>query len=189
MSRRAVLDDDVRMAVRELPAYRAETLRTAPFTYEEVGATAFGRQTGYGWLERSEPLVRRDFEGAVTDLFTWRLHERAGLRVQASEVPLGQDTVVLMHLGLGPASIPIPCRVAYVVDEPMRRGFAYGTLPGHPESGEERFVLEQRSDGSIRMTITAFSRPATRLARLGGPITRRVQQSMTTRYLRALDRR
>ena len=27
-----------------------------------------------------------------------------------------------------------PCRVVYVIDEPDVRGFAYGTLPGHPES-------------------------------------------------------
>jgi uncharacterized protein (UPF0548 family) len=187
LSDRAVLDD-VLVAIRELPAQRAATLRAAPFTYEEVGATASGRQTGYGWLERSAPLIRRDFEEAATDLFMWRLHDRAGLRVQASEAPLRQDTVVLMQLGLGPAAVRIPCRVAYVIDEPTRRGFAYGTLPGHPESGEELFVIEQRGDGSISMTITAFSRPATRLARLGGPITRWVQLTMTTRYLRALDR-
>ena len=162
-------------------------LLAAPFTYEEVGATAAGRQAGYDWLERSAPLVRRDFEGASTDLFMWRLHERAGLRVQASEAPLRQDTAVLMHVGLGPASIRIPCRVAYVINEPMLRGFAYGTLPGHPESGEERFALEQHSDGTISMVITAFSRPASRLATLGGPFTRSLQQAMTTRYLRALD--
>lgn len=163
-------------------------LRAAAFTYDEVGATVDGRQAGYDWLECSAPLVRRDWEGALTDLFTWRLHERAGLRVQASESPLRQDTVVLMHLGLGRASVPIPCRVAYVVDEPTRAGFAYGTLPGHPESGEERFVLEQHGDGTITVAITAFSRPASRLAILGGPLTRKVQQRMTTRYLRALDR-
>jgi uncharacterized protein (UPF0548 family) len=93
-----------------------------------------------------------------------------------------------MHLGRGPASIRIPCRVAYVINEPKVRGFAYGTLPGHPESGEERFVLEQDSDGTITIAITAFSHPASRLATLGGPFTRRVQQLMTTRYLRALDR-
>lgn len=163
-------------------------LRAAPFTYEEVGETAFGPQAGYDWLERSAPLVRRDFEGASTDLFMWRLHARAGLRVQVSESPLRQGTVALMHLGLGPASIRIPCRVVYVIDEPTLRGFAYGTLRGHPESGEERFVLEQHSDGTITMAITAFSRPASRLARVGGPLIRRVQQTMTTRYLRALDR-
>ena len=163
-------------------------LRAAPFTYDEVGATARGRQAGYDWLERSAELVRRDWEGACTDLFTWRLHERAGLRVQASESPLQRDTVALMHLGLGPASVPIPCRVAYVIDEPTRCGFAYGTLPGHPESGEERFVLEQDADGAITIAITAFSHPASRLAKLGGPLTRRAQQLMTSRYLRALDR-
>jgi uncharacterized protein (UPF0548 family) len=32
----------------------------------------------------------------------------------------------------------VPCRVVYVVDEPRRAGFAYGTLPGHPEIGGER---------------------------------------------------
>lgn len=93
-----------------------------------------------------------------------------------------------MHLGLGAGSVRIPCRVAYVIDEPTLRGFAYGTLPGHPESGEERFVLEQHPDGTITLKITAFSRPASRLAVLGGPFTRMVQQGMTSRYLRALDR-
>ena len=39
-----------------------------------------------------------------------------------------------------------PCRVVYVVDEPDRRGFAYGTLPGHPESGEELFLVRYDPD-------------------------------------------
>lgn len=176
------------MARGELSAHKAAELRAAPFTYDEVGASALGRQAGYDWLERSATLVRRDWEGACRDLLTWRLHERAGLRVQASESPLRQDTVVLLHLGVGPLALPIPCRVVYVVDEPTRCGFAYGTLPGHAESGEERFVLERQEDGRITVTISAFSNPATRLASLGGPVTKRVQQVMTTRYLRALDR-
>ncbi|GAA3523713.1 DUF1990 family protein [Nocardioides daeguensis] len=52
----------------------------------------------------------------------------------------------------------------------------------------ERFLLEQHPAGTITLTITAFSRPASRLAVLGGPFTRMVQQGMTSRYLRALDR-
>ncbi|KRA28142.1 hypothetical protein ASD81_23590 [Nocardioides sp. Root614] len=176
------------MAVHALSAQASDALRAAPFTYEEVGATASGPQPGYGWLERSAPLIRRDFEGAANDLFMWRLHERSGLRVQASESPLEHGTVVLMRLGLGPVALSIPCRVVDVINEPTRRGFAYGTLDGHPECGEERFVLERGADGTITLTITAFSRPASHLARLGGPLSRRVQQAMTTRYLRALDR-
>lgn len=76
----------------------------------------------------------------------------------------------------------------YVVDEARLRGFAYGTLPGHPESGEERFVLQQHRDGRIELTIAAFSRPASALAKLGGPVSRKAQDVMTARYLRALDR-
>ncbi len=93
-----------------------------------------------------------------------------------------------MRLGVGPACVSIPCRVVAVVDEARRRGFSYGTLPGHPESGEEQFVLEQRDDGRIDFTITAFSRPATLLARLAGPAGRAGQRLMTQRYLDALDR-
>jgi uncharacterized protein (UPF0548 family) len=176
------------MTAGELPEKQAARLRAAPFTYEPIGKTACGQPDRYAWLDRSATLQRRDFEAAATDLFTWRLHERAGLRVQASESPLRSDTVVLMRLGIGPASIRMPCRVVYVVNDPQLRGFAYGTLPGHPEAGEERFTLEQHGDGTVRVTITAFSRPASRLARLGGPLTRRVQQMMTLRYLHALDR-
>lgn len=48
-----------------------------------------------------------------------------------------------------------------------RFGFAYGTLPGHVESGEERFQIEwHRSDDSVWYDILAFSRPNHPLARL-----------------------
>ena len=81
-----------------------------------------------------------------------------------------------------------PLSRARVVEEPQRRGFTYGTLPGHPEAGEERFLLEHLNDGRILFTITAFSRPASTLAKLGGPISRVTQTFMTQRYLHALDR-
>jgi uncharacterized protein (UPF0548 family) len=84
--------------------------------------------------------------------------------------------------------VKIPCRVLEVIDEPRRQGFAYGTLPGHPEAGEERFILEQLDDGHILFTITAYSRPASTLAKAAGPISRAAQSFMTQRYLRALDR-
>jgi uncharacterized protein (UPF0548 family) len=132
-------------------------------------------------------LVRRDFEAAADDLFMWRLHQRSGLRVWASDAPLQANTVVLMRLGVGPIAPRIPCRVVYVVDEPDVRGFAYGTLPGHPEAGEERFMLRRHEDGRIELTISAFSQPASWLAKLGGSVRRKVQDAMTERYLRALD--
>ena len=58
-----------------------------------------------------------------------------------------------------------------------RFGFAYGTLPGHAESGEERFLVEwDRADDAVWYDILAFSRPRHPLARLGYPLTRRTQR-------------
>ena len=56
-----------------------------------------------------------------------------------------------------------------VVNEPRRAGFAYGTLPGHPESGEESFVVEHLADDRVVLCIRAFSRPASWLFRIGYP--------------------
>jgi uncharacterized protein (UPF0548 family) len=174
--------------VHRLASSRATALRKARLTYDAVGATADELPTGYRPTHRRAVLDRRDFDGAVDDLMRWRVHERAGLWVAASGPVTGPDTVVDMRFGLGPLALRIPCRVVYVVDEPERAGFAYGTLPGHPETGEELFLLSRLGDGRITFTVTAFSRPATRLARLGGPASRAVQTRITDRYLRAADR-
>ncbi|SKB07532.1 DUF1990 family protein [Aeromicrobium choanae] len=173
--------------VEALPAGDADRLRAAPFTYAPVGATP-EPQAGFRNFTRQRTLTRRDFAGAAEDLMSWRVYERSGLHVRASDARAQPWSVVEMTLGVGTVGVKIPCRVVHVIEEPDRVGFAYGSLPGHPESGEESFVVERRPDGSLSFTITAFSRPATRLARLGGPLTTAVQAGMTRRYLRALDR-
>ena len=70
------------------------------------------------------------------------------------------------------------CRIVYVVDDSgpnFKFGFAYGTLPGHVESGEERFLIEwNRADNSVWYDILAFSRPNHVLTRLGYPFVRRM---------------
>lgn len=83
-------------------------------------------------------------------------------------------------------SVKSPARVVYVIDEPLRKGFAYGTLPGHPESGEEAFVVDQSEDGSVWLTITAFSRPSSWYWWAVYPVLRVFQEYYTRRYLRAL---
>jgi uncharacterized protein (UPF0548 family) len=77
-------------------------------------------------------------------------------------------------------------RIVYVVDEPERFGFGYGTVEGHAERGEEAFIVEQDSDGSVRLRLTIFSRPEHALARLGAPVTRAVQLRATRAYLEGL---
>lgn len=146
---------------------------------------------GYRHFSHTRALENAKCDAAAHALLTWEVQRRAGLRVTASESPLRLGTTVEMRLGPGPASLRIPCRVVEVIGdvdgEGARVGFASATLPGHPESGVESFVLDRRPDGRVTLTITAVSRPATRLARLAAPVSRAVQAVMTRRYLAALD--
>jgi uncharacterized protein (UPF0548 family) len=163
-------------------------LESRPFTYPEVGATRGIFPSGYSHLSRTAALrPRADFGHAVDVLMSWQVQARAGLDVKASGLRVTEGAVASMRLGYGPVGVSIPCRIVYIVDEPHRCGFAYGTLPGHPESGEELFLLERGDDGSASFTISAFSRPATVLTRLGGPVAHAVQRAMTGRYLRAVE--
>jgi uncharacterized protein (UPF0548 family) len=176
----------MRGVVIPLPAATAAALQGAPFTYAEVGATAGAPPAGYRHLTRSRTYDALDLAAAAERLLTWQVQERAGLRVAASSARVEPGAVVMMRLGVGRVGLRIPCRVVRVIDEPDRAGFAYGSLPGHPESGEELFLLHRDDPGRVTFTISAFSRPATRLARAGGPLTRRGQDVMTGRYLAVL---
>lgn len=164
---------------------QASALRSARFTYDEVGATAGEMPVGYAHLERERVMLASDFERGADRLMQWQVHETSGLSVTASAHRVEADGVVEMFLGPRWLAIRAVCRVVYIVDEPDRVGFAYGTLPGHAESGEEAFILE-RLDGVARFTVRAFSKPATRLARLGGPVTSVAQTLMAKRYLEAV---
>lgn len=174
--------------VDALPDDLAAELAYAGFTYADIGATADGMPAGYRHFSRTRTVPGRTLGEAAEQLMTWQVHERAGLRIAASSTRAGKGVVLMMRLGLGAVALRIPCRVVYVVEEPDRVGFAYGTLPGHPEEGEELFLLERDREQRVRFSISAFSKPATTLSRVGGPLSRWVQARMTDRYLTALDR-
>jgi uncharacterized protein (UPF0548 family) len=172
------------------PASRLERLREAPLTYSEIGATAGPElPRGYHHVHRTEVIGHGAacFSTAAATLMSWRVQERAGLEVATSAPVVRTDAVALVGLSVGPFQIAAPCRVVYVVDDDATKGFAYGTLPGHPERGEEAFVVRRLEDGTVTFTVTAFSRPARWYSRLGAPVTRRFQRRITDRYLRALQ--
>ena len=74
-----------------------------------------------------------------------------------------------------------------MLDDPDRRGFAYGTLPGHAETGEELFAVRyDPTDGAVYAEVIAFSRHGTWWSRLGSPVTAFVQRVVTNRYVRAV---
>jgi uncharacterized protein (UPF0548 family) len=176
------------VVLEAMNAKLASQLKSADLTYDHVGATQGSLPCGYHHLRRSRVLGSGAdaFAAAASALLAWQVQPRAGLRVTASEAVAEPGAVVLLSAGARPLQLRAPCRVVYTVAEVQRRGFAYGTLPGHPERGEEAFVVEQRDDGNIVFTITAFSRPATVSARAAGPLGRVIQRYVTRRYLDAL---
>jgi uncharacterized protein (UPF0548 family) len=174
------------MAFRLMDAAESRRLQALVLTYPEVGAsTAATLPAGYHTVRRVRPLRAEQFASTADDLLNWRIHERAGLSVCAAG-PVAPDAVVRLGFGVGPVRVPAMCRVVDVVSEPDRVGFAYGTLPGHPVSGEEAFFVLRTGD-QCEFRITAFSRPTTLLARASGPVGRAVQRRVTDRYLAAAD--
>jgi len=171
---------------------------------------------GYRAIERTARIGHgaARFEYACVSALTWGIQKRSGFRIQPIEAPIESpiesdaladshtrealygpdgtqylrpgDTAQLVIPIVGPIVITAPARVVYLVDEPKRKGFAYGTLPGHPEDGEEAFIVSQREDDSVWLTIRAFSRPSSRTWWAVYPALRIAQELYTRRYLRAL---
>lgn len=173
-----------------LPTEVHERLANAALTYQEVGATAGDLPAGYRQLARSVPIGhgQQAFARGGDAVCGWQVQLGAGLQIAASARTAVPGAVVILGLGIGSLRLRAPCRVVYVVDEPRRRGFAYGTLAGHPESGEEAFIVEHHDDDTVSFKVTAFSRPATRLATIAGPVGAVVQSHVTARYLRSLGK-
>ena len=160
----------------------------AQLTYPERGATLTAAlPPGYRHATRRVRVGQGsvDFERAVEALFTWRVHDRAGMTVLAGPTP-AVGAVSVMRLGPPVVGAVAPCRILIIVDEPRRHGFAYGTLPGHPFVGEESFVVEWTDDDGVWFDIRAFSRPATLLIRLATPVVRLIQSVMTDRFVGAM---
>lgn len=116
----------------------------------------------------------------------WKVHRLAGLEV-VTDGPLAVGTNVAMSAPLPIGWVDVTCRVVAVIDEPNRYGFAYGTLPVHPECGEEAFVVS-RSGEAVRFDITALSGHAATIARLAPPVARALQHAAVRRYLDAMPR-
>jgi uncharacterized protein (UPF0548 family) len=179
----------VQVTIRRLAPDEVEHYESLDVTYPAVGATVGSPPSGYRQFRASRVVspTAADLDGVAEYLFSWRMHERVGFRVAASHKRAEPGAVVELRQRIALVPITAACRVIAVTDEATRRGFAYGTLPGHPESGEELFLLEATPELGVTATISAFSRPATALSRAAGPIGRRIQNVMTHRYLDALE--
>jgi uncharacterized protein (UPF0548 family) len=164
------------------------------FTYSAVGATATVPPTGYDVDHNRIKLGEGEeiFTRAGTALRRWEHFRLGWVEAWSPESPIQTGApvaVVARTFGLWWLNA---ARVVYVVDEPgpiRRSGFAYGTLPDHAESGEERFLIEwDQASGEVWYDILAFSRPHLLLTRLGYPFARRVQERFAKASAAAMRR-
>jgi uncharacterized protein (UPF0548 family) len=165
-------------------AIRRDLERGVPldFTYRAVGATAGTPPAGYA-VDHTRVRLGTGaevFRVACQAIRQWRQFQLNWLEATPANTPIepGAVVAVVAHL-LGIWSVNF-ARIVYTVDEqigPVRRfGFAYGTLPHHVESGEERFLIEwDIQTDNVDYDILAFSRPRHLVARLGYPFVRRMQ--------------
>lgn len=152
------------------------------FTYSAVGATATVPPAGYVVDHTRIKLGSGEiaFEIGKSAIRRWEHFHLGWVEASPTEtlIQKGEVIAVMGHV-LGHWWLNA-CRIVYVVNEagPISRfGFAYGTLPGHAESGEERFLIEwDRSSNEVWYDILAFSRPNYFVTKLGYPLVRHFQK-------------
>jgi uncharacterized protein (UPF0548 family) len=163
---------------------------TAELTYSAVGATGRGeRPPGYRYDTWNIEVGADDgsrFGRCARAVLAWEAQRGAGITV-APPHTVSPDLTFALVLPLPIGYAIATARIVQIVEDQTVAGFAYGTLPSHPEEGEEIFLVHRR-DGRVSFEVTAFSRPRDPLARLGSPITRWLQVRTNRAYLQAIRR-
>ena len=171
-----------------------------PFTYEAVGATATSPPRGFV-LDRTRTRLgdgEETFAAAKEAHRDWAQFRLGWAESWPPRAPIREGgPVAILARVAGFWSINA-CRIVYVIEEtrPVARyGFAYGTLPDHVATGEERFLVERDgTDGGVWLDVLAFSRPRHVLSKVAYFWMRRKQgrfgreaPAAMRRAMRALD--
>ena len=125
------------------------------------------------------------WDRASTDVLLWKVKTRSGFRVDSTgPVVAGERTEVTV--GVLGITVVEPVEVVAVVQEAGRVGFSYRTLPGHPVSGEEAFIVHRDGD-EVWLTLRSLTRAAPQQPwRLAFPLLLLAQRMVRRRYLRSL---
>ena len=130
----------------------------------------------------------KTFRQARAALQGWQTHQSRWLRLYPDTVPPTEGRTVLVLLTFGGLCLAFGCRIVRVSDGEHAFGFAYGSLPGHPERGEELFLVEWHADDRVTFTLRAHSQPANRVYLLGRPLGELMRFLGTRQYLKAMQR-
>jgi uncharacterized protein (UPF0548 family) len=162
--------------------------RSSALTYAEVGASVhLPLPNGYQHVRYRTRLGTVSFDDAAEAVETFAMHRASGIRMLTSAPRAEKGVRVTVSLGVGPVRVLAPCEVVAIFADADRRGFAYGTLAGHPERGEEAFIVT-REAGVVFFEMRAFSRPARWFTRIGEPLAPYGQRLYAWNLARALRR-
>ncbi len=172
-------------------ALTGKRMAAGGLNYPGIGSTEHGPTP-----ERYTCLVSQTYLGdglavyrrVAQGILTWELQRRSGLLVRTEPDVVIPGARVVSGFGIGPFRINAPCEVVWVRrpvpgDGPQSAGFGYGTLPGHPERGEEAFEVEIDARNRVLLKITAFSRHSNWFYTAGGLVARAAQRHITSRYV------
>lgn len=158
------------------------------FSYASVGSTRGAVPSGMNRDVNRTALGSGDavFERARAAVLAWRMFDLGWVELFEPATPIAVgSTVAVLVRSFGLWSLNA-ARIVYVVDEPTRFGFAYGTLPDHAESGEELFLVTRDAAGAVTYELEADSRPHQLAAKLGYPWVRMLQKRFARHSLEAM---
>lgn len=148
-------------------------------TYAELGASLVDPMPpGFNHL-RYETFIgygATTMEVATQAVLSFDLYREMGLGAELN----GQTVIVKIGF------LRAPCQLLWTESTLDRSGFTYGTLRGHPECGEETFILTHTAEDQVWLQIRSFSRPARWYAYLAAPVIPLLQRQFARRAGRAL---
>jgi uncharacterized protein (UPF0548 family) len=166
--------------------------RSHEFSYPEVGASRVAGPPGYN-IDHNRVRLGEGHDTltkGIAGLHGWKMFELDWIELIPKGAPIAVGVTVgllVRHLRFWSLNAT---RIVYTIEECdtiERYGFAYGTLPGHAECGEERFTIEyHRADQTVWYDVFAFSKPRHILARAGYPISRFLQKRFARESLKAM---
>lgn len=155
------------------------------FTQDEATVPGYNNDQSRVMLGKGQAV----YDAACEALRNWQMFPGNWAWIEPSSAPIqtGQNLVMVANFfGLHWLNA---CRIVYTLDGsgPDRRyGFAYGTLPDHVETGEERFSVEWLADDTVWYDLKAFSHPRLWLVWLAYPVARSLQRRFVRESLQQM---
>jgi uncharacterized protein (UPF0548 family) len=129
------------------------------------------------------------WNAASTAVLSWGIKTRSGFTVDPlleAGRTAHQGERYWLVARIGPFRVREPVEIVATLATHDRAALAYGTLEGHPVSGEEAFIVHRDDDGNVSLTLRSLTRAGRGPWHGLFPLILVAQRVYRRRYLRAL---